>query len=373
MKRINYFDEDLYGTWQNIHDTKAITNVYRGFDQLDWTDCFFAINFVNNVKQIETIRKFKKVILSCHFQTFEVDPLFHLLDQHQDQEFLFLIDQNINIQNYKNLNEVFPNVTLLPWITWHHQLQSAIEWHGIANDIKPSAKKISCVSGRHDIHKSIIIAYLLKEFDKNDYVCSSGRNIMGNAYWLTDDFYLPDRLRSLLQDYYHLDITPSLDNIVKFQDQPILTVTNWNYPTFTESCINLPLESQFNDVTLYQGQQVRIPGPMFTEKTWKPLLAGQSFLPVGQFHSCQSLQKYGINFDFGVDLEFDKAVNEFTRLEKLLSSLDQIKKMSLEELRHKSMINAKNNLQTIKSGTFFNLCEQHNQQILPLIGKWINQ
>jgi hypothetical protein len=356
-----------------VCDSFAIKTIYRGVEQFDWSDCFFAINFGGTVKEIQELKKFKKIVLSCHFQTFDVPALFQLFSQHQDQSFLFLIDQNIDIQHYKNLNDIFPNVTVIPWITWHHQLNSAIKWHGIADHAGPYFKKISCISGRQDIHKSIITACLINTFDNDDRVCSAKKARTHDPYWLNNSFNIPIWAKTLISDFYQSDIPPLSDQLVVFENQPILTVTNWNYPTFTECAVNLPLESQFNDVLIYQNSAVRIPGPMFTEKTWKPLLAGQSFLPVGQYHSCHSLQNYGISFDFGISLEFDQEPSEFTRLEKFLESIDQIKKMPHEELQHKSMINAEHNLNIIKSGTFFNLCEQHNQQVLPQIEKWIKQ
>ena len=349
-----------------------MSTVYRGFEQLKWDDCYFAINFTLNVKSVDILKKFSRVILSYHFQTFDLYNLLELFSDHPNQKFLFLLDQNVDIPEYKTLSDIFPNVTVLPWITWHSQLQTAIKWHGIADKSAPRSKKLSLLSGRKDIHKLIVTAFVLQKFHPEEYLCSFHNSITHDAYWEKDGFYVPENLKYLLDNMIKHDTKIILDPILD-KKLRIPSITDWKYPAFTDCMVNLPLESQFNDVTQYQDHQLRIPGPMFTEKTWKPLLAGQSFLPIGQFHSCQSLQKFGLKFDIGLDLEFDNEIGEFSRLEKIIWILDSIKKMDHDELSHKSKINAEYNLETIKSGNFFKNCENHNQKILSSIRGWLEQ
>lgn len=373
MKIINYFEDDLYGTWAEIQETRAATHVYRGFDNLNWDGCFFAINFVRKINELGNIKNYDKILISCHFQTFDVPALLDFFENNKNKKILFLIDQNIDISDYSTLSSIFPNVTIIPWITWHHQLDSAIKWHGIADSPGCYSKKISCLSGRQDLHKIIVTAFLIHEFEKDQYLCSYLNQNTADAYWLKNDFYLPDRLKSLLNGFLEKNTKIFLDDISDKSGPNFVFMSNWKYPAFRDCAINLCLESQFNDVTDYRGIPVRIPGPMFTEKTWKPLLAGQSFLPVGQFRSCQVLKNYGIRFDLGLNLDFDEQSSEFTRLEKIIDVLSEIKDIDAEELKYRCTINADWNLETIKSREFFNLCEKHNQASLALINNWIKQ
>jgi hypothetical protein len=365
---MNYFEENVCGTWNAIYGTDIIRRVYKGFENLSWQDCYFNLNFSHRPFMPLDIGTFDRIILSSHFQTIDEKTLFSLFDRFDDKKFLLIVDQNSTVFTLPDISAMFHNVKVLSWITWHYQIDFAISQHGLNTDQKPDQRLLSCLSGRQDMHKCIVTAFILSRFSPDDIMLSWQNLPSAMPYWFDQNFYLPENLKSLLHDPCLLQ-TRRLDQSSDVRvDGPDLC---WNHPPFVDCLFNVCLESQFNDVTEWRDQQFRIPGPMFTEKTWKPMLAGQCFLPVGQAGSCASLSDHGISFDFLGDLSFD-SMAEFDRLNAIMTVLDQLKYHDRNDLRTLCHSVGRHNLEMIRSGHFRRSCNQHNERILEDVYQWLN-
>jgi len=73
-------------------------------------------------------------------------------------------------------------------------------------------------------------------------------------------------------------------------------------------------------------------GIFFSEKTWKPLRAGQLFIIQGQPFAIQSLRDYGFKtFDDHIDHSYDTERNLDTRTEMIANEVDRLSKLSFRE------------------------------------------
>jgi hypothetical protein len=366
----HYFDYDLYGPWHELSDHAIFKTVYENFHDANWEDCFFVLNYTSFIKNKHLLAKFKKIVISCHFQYFDVDDLFETFNTHPEQEFLFLVDQNQPIPDTISFDQLFDNVTVLPWITWHVQIDAAVAASGLADQPVWGGKKLSCLNGRQDFHKHVVTAFLIKTFDQSDYVCSWQNLRTRHPYYLDAQFRCPVEFKKLLPILSSLQEPLTVEYPQVEFETFIQHMTNWNNPAFTDCVINIDTESVFNDSYLYKGRRVQLPGPMFTEKTWKPLMAGQCFIPVGQYRSCHALTQHGLDFNFGIDLGFDESWTEFTRLEKILRVIESLKQINIDDLRNACRPIAQHNLEMVRSGQFQQSCRAHNQLTLPRIHEW---
>ena len=137
----------------------------------------------------------------------------------------------------------------------------------------------------------------------------------------------------------------------------------WSNPAYLNCEFNLTNESIYN--TEFNNSIYTT--PYLTEKTWKPLLAKQPFLPVGQANTLSFLTALGMKFDYGFDLGYDSIQEDFTRLENLFKLLDELKNINDFTQAHNS---AEYNLEMIISGEFNKNCVKNNMLQLKKIKEW---
>ena len=107
-----------------------------------------------------------------------------------------------------------------------------------------------------------------------------------------------------------------------------------------------------------------------TEKTWKPLLAGRPFIPVGQKNTVQSFEQLGLTFDWGLDLNFDQIIGDFDRMLGIYQCLKQLATFTPAAMVERSKASCEHNLEWIRSGNFRRSCSQANLAQVEKISKW---
>ena len=355
---MDYVHQNVYGTWDQIKN-HPIISTYPGLEKLDFSDTFFALNVqIHDSKKIPT-DKFKKIVISYHTEYFEHQLLWDFFQQNQDCNFLFLSDTAPV--------DIWPsNVTMYQWITWGEQLDVAIEHHNIATELTAPKYKISSLSNRHEFHKAAVTAFLLETFDKNDMVLSWNNWCPKEPYYKTAGAFVPPEIQEYLQGSFK-----SLDSIKldSFENSPVAN-GNWNHPAYLYCAINLTNESVFNCRAKIGETRIKLPTPYLTEKTWKPLIAGRPFIPVGQAETLQSLSKLGLQFDYDLDLSFDTDVEDFDRIRKIYSCLRQVYMFEANEIFNRTKESTKHNLEHIRSGKFREQCNIVNLETLEKIYNW---
>lgn len=336
-----------------------------GFPDLDFGAAHICFN-VQNIADISFPLTSNKVVLTYHTEYVKHVDLLNFFLRHQNTQFLLLTDCNID-PDFK----LFPNnVTLVTWLTWHHQIDTIIDHFGINLEISRPQKKISSLSYQHEFHKAAITAFLLKNVPACDRVISWWNvQSSGRLYYLDHDYHMPDQICNYVldPDFQGVD-SIELDH---FENIPINN-SNWRHPAYIDCLWNCTNESVYNDFCQIDLELYKLPYPYFTEKTWKPLLAGRPFMPVGQSKSLVALQKLGLRF-MNVALEIDNVEYEFDRIIKIYDTIDLINKHSIDDLFDQSLDTVRHNISWIHQRHFFAECEKQNHAAKPTIQQWIDR
>jgi hypothetical protein len=112
------------------------------------------------------------------------------------------------------------------------------------------------------------------------------------------------------------------------------------------------------------GREIILPGPYLTEKTFKCLLGGTAFVPVGQFDTYATLTQLGLQFDYGLDLSFDQDPGNLTRLEKMVVLIQQLGTMSAQDIYQTTLDSTQHNRDCVINGDFGRACDREIEQTL---------
>lgn len=126
---------------------------------------------------------------------------------------------------------------------------------------------------------------------------------------------------------------------------------SFTHPAFSDTYLNVVTESIIE------------PGVYFSEKTFKPLAAGQLFLLLGCAGSMQYLRQLGIGcFDWDLKYHgYEHYGNWMTRAEKLIQLLDEIYP-DIPDIYHTNYEQILHNYHLIRSPDFLTQCERSLRQ-----------
>jgi len=356
--------KDITGLWRNFNPEDIFW--IKELEKINLPDIFLALSLSQRYHTIADLDRQlpmdRPIILSFHMEYFWHTDLIRWFRSRPNQKFLLLSD-------WKTCQDFWPaNVTSVRWITWHHQLNKIISHYGICDVIKPPIKKFSSLSHLHEYHKAVITSFVLSKFSRQDLELS----------W--HDVRYPSRMY-YLQEGYH--IHPTIQNYVKSdwftKLEPIfsdgkpgtpLENSNWRHLAYADCAVNLTNESVFNSVCQVDNRIVELPAPYLTEKTWKPLLAGRAFIPVGQSMTIECLEELGMEFQWLKKLQFDTSLSDDDRLLSIMELLEKCQSLSSDDLWMLTFEDAYHNLELIKSGKFAKKCDKLNSQSLQKILNW---
>ena len=356
---IDYVERNVTGS--NLDLNKVCDGLYSPLADLDWINVYFALN----VQRLHEIKiptdRFKKIVISYHTEYFNFYDLFNFFIDNSDCDFLLLHD-GVPETHWPS------NVTGVQWISWGQQLDVAIAAHGIVDSIMPATKILSSLSNRHELHKAAVTAFVQKYFASDQYILSWHDARWGDIYYLNPDFFMPEKIKQLVLDPVFQNQSPvKFDN--NFNQSPVAN-GNWHHPAYKDCAVNLTNESVFNSEAMIAQQSNPLSGPYFTEKTWKPLLAGRPFIPVGQKNSLQSLRQLGLKFDWGLDLDFDQMTGDFDRMLGIYRCLERLTTYSPDAIIERSRASCEHNLEWIRSGNFRRSCDRENLSQVGKIANW---
>lgn len=353
--------QNVSGTWETVQYHPIIATVYPMFKTLNWDGCFFGLN-IQDLSDIDwPLSNFDKFVISFHTEYLKHDKLFELFDQNPNKKFLLLCDQ---------LPKSFwpPNVTMLQWLTYPHQLDTIVKHYGVADitQVVPT-KKISSLSHRNDLHKEAITAFLVEEFELADVLVSCHNKSLAPLYYQSQNFFIPEPIKKYISGK---QLPPRLIDAAEFCGSSPIGNSDWRHCAYLETAINLTNESVFNSRALVNGIPTSLPTPYLTEKTWKPLLAGQAFIPIGQTNTLTELTRLGFQFEYEFDISFDSELHDFDRLAKIFNLLQTLKNYTPNELRNMTVNSCKHNLDHIQSGKLHAVCNSINECAIDRIASW---
>lgn len=122
-----------------------------------------------------------------------------------------------------------------------------------------------------------------------------------------------------------------------------------NHPAYQESYVNLVTETT-----------IRLDTPMLSEKTFKPIIAGQLFVLIASPGAIQFLRRIGIDvFDDIINHSYDSIFDTRIRIEQALNQIDRLYQMDLAGLYDKIKARLERNSEYFKSQTFRDQFDQN--------------
>lgn len=327
--------------------------LYQPLHELDLGTVYFLLN-IQDIKIVKVPQRYTHAIVSFHTEYYNYFDLIEFFKKYPEINFLLLSDGE--------LSNIWPdNVTYVQWISYGYQLGLFNDLHGHSQEQHVKTQLFSSLSFREEFHKSAITAYLINEYP--DSILSWHGWKDKDCYWQQEGYCSSSIITEYLSSQAFTNIgTVALDSFNLNINDPISN-GEWRNPAYLNCEFNLTNESiyntQFND-GIYTT-------PYLTEKTWKPLMAKQPFLPVGQVNTLSFLTKLGMKFEYGFDLGYDSIQDDFTRMEKLFELLDELKHVNDFT---KARDSAGYNLEMIVSGEFNKNCIASNNAQLEKINEW---
>lgn len=323
------------------------------------TDISFGLSLLWPSNLSIKIAPASQIVLSFHTEQIDYPFIKSVAAENPHSDIVVFSDERVYPSS------LWPeNVRFFRYLTWHHQIENLMKVWGRPPAHRPPARySISALSFRSTQFKTYIIGTLLNHQRRDDFLLSwhivPGYSTDVHAWKGTGR----DRLDQLanrmidqpeikIDDWYNLDYNFPMQN------------ADWNQPAYRDCVFNITNESWHYSSTLIDDTPFIFPGPLFTEKTWKPLLVGNGILYAGQFESYISLKEVGFQFDYGIDLSYDSIEGDLDRVCLLLDAVEKLADMSIPELEECSRESSRHNQDHILSGDFSVTCDRLNTQFL---------
>ena len=254
------------------------------------------------------------------------------------------------------------NFIFVRWLYAHHVANTMMQWFGTT--YKKNIKyKASAFCHRITQSKMWITTALLESLNREDlFVKLNDRLELKNVHnWQPCGSKILDDLSEKFKNKW-LGKSILVDQFEGYEDNIQSINGNPNHPAYTECAIHFTNESWHYSKTNYNNTQAILPGPNFSEKTFKCLIAGTAFIPVGQFDVYNTLSEFGLQFDYGpINLDFDTEAGDINRFEKIVDVIDTIASMSAEDIYTATKDCTEYNQNVIVSGKFSKKCDNFNQ------------
>lgn len=267
------------------------------------------------------------------------------------------------LPNDYNYFKSYSNIRFLPCVEWHYQLDAMMQKFGIEVN-KSIDRKVSILTNRVTYSKAVALSAVLENIDHNDVYYSLTRWVENKNVHNWQDTsnatvnYYKNLFLENLKDHQQI-----IDYEFHRKRSDLNILYDYHHPAYQNAAINITNESWNYSLRV----DIAIPGPFITEKTLKCLLGETAFLANGQFDTYQTLQQFGFEFDYGLDLSFDTIVGDVDRLEKLtatIKSLNAVEALELYDQTRKSCLHNKN---WIVSREFYRTAEDFNTKSLEKI------
>lgn len=260
---------------------------------------------------------------------------------------------------YKN----HKNIMFLPCVEWHYQLNGMVSEFGI-DVVKNINTKVSILTQRVTYSKAVALAAVIKHICP-DEIFYSLHNWIENK----NVHSWQDTSDDTVNQYKNLFVE-NFTQWIHLPDQQLVadqSPYDYHHPAYQTSAINITNES-WN----YSSQHdLLLPGPFITEKTLKCLLGETAFISNGQFDIYRTLEQFGFEFNYGLDLTYDQTLGDVTRLHQLIKLITSLADIDTNDLFVATRESCKNNKELIVSGQFYRAAEKFNvnsiQQLLKII------
>lgn len=250
------------------------------------------------------------------------------------------------------------NVHPLCYYYYHNQVEKIHTWYGQSSQVNTNPRYLASAYCSRITQSKLIVFTALSEFVNqhqtrltlSDWLES--KNV--HNFEPTGNMVL-DQLSEIFWKKYFGTVIQHDDYDQSLNYQSL--TSNYLVPEYIDTALHFTNESYHYSL---MGTHVR-PGPFITEKTLKCLIAGQAFVPVGQFDTYSHLTKLGFQFDYGFDTAWDQDPGNLTRLESLVNLIRDLSEYTPSDIVRATVDSTRHNLDHVNSGDFAKVCQKSNE------------
>lgn len=178
---------------------------------------------------------------------------------------------------------------------------------------RPKKHLVSCLNGTQWTHRKLTYLSLYKKSYFSNMIFSfNQRKHYGS---------LPEEDSLTDEELAEFNILPQIVKVDDNIDENFLDLSTM-HPAYSQTYINLVTETTVNIET-----------PMLSEKTFKPIVAGQLFVLIASPGCIQFLRNVGIDtFDDLIDHSYDQELDLRTRINLAVSQVDRLVQLDLDQL-----------------------------------------
>jgi hypothetical protein len=323
-------------------------------------EIFCLMNIASQLNTCPVIPNGKDLyVFSWLFEPFNDIWFLNIYNQNPQAEFIILSDFEPN--SFEQLERVnFFQVN--HHSTWINAMCYK-NTRPINTNLSNRKYKLSSLSSRLNEFKFFITAKLYnKKNPQTLYTWNRGFEIRND-----DDFVFTHK------NYSHADSLLIHSEFLKnnkinselFKNTP-LDNSCFNHAAYLDTVINSINETQSLSSTPEFG---KLPTPYITEKTWKPLFAGNAILFTGQAGLKTRLESWGFIFDYVWAQDYDDSFNDNQRLEVILTQINWILEIPLGDLARLSQSSVDHNLELAWSGNLTKNFKYQNENTIGLLQK----
>jgi hypothetical protein len=256
------------------------------------------------------------------------------------------------------------NVYVYKFYSRHHHIDQIIQWFP-EKQPRNIKYKVSNICNRVTQSKLIVFTALMEYLLREDLLVKLGDWVeLKNVHdWQETGNQVLDHLTDIFKNQY-------LGKIIKIDEfnNQVHNIQGINsnpwQPVYTEAALHFTSESYHYSLMHTEHGQFIMPGPAFSEKTFKCLIAGTPFVPVGQFESYKHLTELGLKFDYGdIDLSWDNDPGNLTRMSSIVELIKSLRKYGIADIVEMTRDSSEHNTEHIWSGKLKKLCQEHNEKI----------
>ena len=340
----------------NNKNTKIMQPDYKFLTEIDQSKIQLILD--TGLLEFQISKNKQLVIVSTFYESPRYNAVVNSAKLNPDTQFIYLADVN-------NYDHVYPdNVTFFKYRHWHLPLMHVlnnIDLSQIPNvKSKKIYKKFSSLSYYRRQFRAIVTLSLLK-YAANDSIVS----------WhnLTNDSRHDGLIKSIKSDasfndldWETLNYKHTIDNYTSDKNYYESNILDFLNPQYQNCLINFSNET--DNFGLYWIDDIRYnrPGPFLTEKTWKPLIAGNVLMSTGQPGTYDFLKNdYYIPINYSIDTSFDNILGDFDRIRQIKNLIESLSKIKLSDLIDQNIDNCELIQNTILSPGYIDQFESFNQ------------
>lgn len=257
-----------------------------------------------DTSKFSSLPKDKLIIVNCSSENWGLGPFIKSLYNELEKHNLNFLVLSHNPDDHL----FYPNLLFYPY--WYYDSIKNFKW--ITNSIEKSYN-LSCLNASPRPHR-IYNYFLLTQKKYNNVLVTihSHNDVITKK---DDDYLLDENLKSQWQQ-----LSPNLTP--RSVTASTSDMNSYNHPAYLDSYINLITETTISSRLF------------ITEKTWKPIAAGQLFLLIGSPNTIKFLRDQGVDtFDDIIDHDYYDTEPDFeVRIKKIYEVLDQLMISNLKQI-----------------------------------------